>query len=88
MSGLLEMLRHNEAQTFLRNAEFVRSLPDSPEKLDAARRQIHWAMYRAALRQITEDERQRILSILAPCCPGLLVSDLPAPFPFPSDPTG
>jgi hypothetical protein len=71
MSELLDILRCNEARTFIRNAEIVREYPDCPERADAAREQVHRAMYRSALGQVTEDERVQILAILRPCCPDM-----------------
>jgi len=88
MGALLDILRHNEAQAFICNAEIVRAAPDSPEKTDAATRQIHWAMYRAALGQITREERNRILSILGPCCPELFAYVPPLPSPVSQDGCG
>ena len=69
MGALLDLLRRNEAQTFIRNAQIVRGYPACEQKVQAAREQIHRAMYRSALGYITLDERDCILSILAPCCP-------------------
>ena len=45
-----------------------------PDRAKEAERQIHAAMYRFALGQITEDERRCILGILRPCCPEMFVS--------------
>jgi hypothetical protein len=49
VSRLLDLLRRNEAQTFIRNAEIVREYPDCLARTDAARWQVHHAMYRPAL---------------------------------------
>jgi hypothetical protein len=58
------------------------------EKAEAAKQQMHWAMYRTALGQITLDERDRILSILAPFCPDLFVAPLSLPSSFHYDQRG
>ena len=41
-------------------------------------------MYCLALGRITEDERQRILDILQPCCPGLFAASAWANRPQPA----
>jgi len=58
----------------LRNAHVTAQSDGGPERKHEAIRQVHLAMYRFALGQITEDERQRLLSILRPCCPEVFVS--------------
>jgi len=52
------------------NARLTAAATDSPERTDEAKRQVHQAMYRFALGEITEEERQQILTLLKPCCPG------------------
>lgn len=58
----------------LRNAHVTAQSDGGPERKHEAIRQVHLAMYRFALGQITEDERKRLLSILRPCCPEVFVS--------------
>jgi hypothetical protein len=82
------ILRRNEVQTSIHNAEIVREYPDSPERTDAAREQVHRAMYRAALGQITENERTQILAILTPCCPDFFSYPLTPIARLPEDDSG
>jgi hypothetical protein len=74
MGELSDTLRRNEALAFLANAVLVAEYPDGQEKIDAARQQIHVAMYRAALGQITPGEKEQIFAILAPLCPELFAA--------------
>ena len=74
METLSTILRHNDVETVLRNARLTLDWPDGEEKRAEAERQIRMAMYRAALGQISNDERDRILDILRPCCPALFTS--------------
>jgi hypothetical protein len=55
----------------LKNARLTVARSDDPECAQEAERQIHQTMYRFALGQITGQERERILSLLRPCCPGI-----------------
>jgi hypothetical protein len=67
----------------LANASLTRDAPDDRERTAEAARQIHQAMYRFALGQISEAERTRVLQILRPCCPEIFVTpasrDVPSP---------
>jgi hypothetical protein len=58
----------------LRNARITAQCDNTPERRDEAIRQVHLAMYRSALGQITADEREQILAILRRCCPEVFVS--------------
>lgn len=69
------ILRHNDVETALRNARLTRDWPDGEEKRAEAERQLRMAMYRSALGQISDQERDRILAILRPCCPELFSGD-------------
>ena len=71
---LRDMLRQNDLQTMLENARLTAAAPASRERMEEASRQIHQTMYRAALGQVTEEERRTILTILRPCCPEMLYS--------------
>lgn len=51
------------------NATLTRNASDSLDQAKEAERQIRMAMYKSALGQITEQEKQHILDILHPCCP-------------------
>jgi len=52
----------------LRNARITVECDDGAEKRKEAIRQVHLAMYRTGLSQITAEEREQILAILRPCC--------------------
>jgi hypothetical protein len=79
-SGLHDTLRRNEVEMLVHNARLTRDWPDCQEKLDEASRQAHMALYKHALQEISDEERDCILEILRPCCP-----DLFAPVAPPSD---
>ena len=51
------------------NARFTRNWPEAAEKRLEAERQVHMAMFRRALGEISGDERDGILAILRPCVP-------------------
>jgi hypothetical protein len=68
--GLRYILRRNDVRTLLANARLTAAAADGPERTEEARRQIHKAMYRFALGEITDEERRQILTLLEPCCPG------------------
>ena len=82
-------------ETMLRNARITAQWDDGPERRDEAIRQVHLAMYRSALGQITADEREQILAVLRPCCPEIFVSprrgtpafSIPEPFAEAIEPT-
>ena len=74
-------MTQNEVQTTLRNASLVLAWPDGDERRAEAERQVRMAMYRAALGQISEEVKGRILGILFPLCPDLFVSHIPAAKP-------
>jgi hypothetical protein len=59
-------------------AAIVRAQPASAERTAAAERLVRTAMFKFALRRITEDERQRILHTLEPCCPELFAASASA----------
>ena len=79
MAELPSLLRHNEWQVMLRNAHLICASPDSLERTTAARELIYRAMYKAALKQITDDERRQLLTILRPCCPDLFYTTMTSP---------
>ena len=66
--GLRNILRRNEVRTMIANARLTAAADDSPERTEEAKRQIHKAMYRFALGEITEEEPRQILTLLEPCC--------------------
>ena len=69
--GLRDTLRHNAVKTMLENARLTAAADESTERSEEAQRQVHQAMYRFGLGQITEEERRQILALLKPCCPGI-----------------
>ena len=71
--SLHEILRHNDVETILHNARITAECADAEERRKEAIRQVHVAMYRAGLSQITAEEREQILTILRPCCPEVFV---------------
>lgn len=79
--SLRDTLRHNDVETMFANARFTAAANESAERSEEARRQIHQAMYRFGLGQITEEERRQILVLLEPCCPGIFFR-----FPIADDP--
>jgi hypothetical protein len=58
----------------LDNARLTVAAGVGPNRAKEAERQIHAAMYRFALGQITDEERGQILAILQPCCPEMFFS--------------
>ena len=72
--SLHEVLRHNDVETMLRNARITAQCDDGAEKRQEAVRQVHLAMYRAGLSQITAEEREQILEILRPCYPEVFIA--------------
>jgi len=70
---LHEVLRHNDVETMLRNARITAQCHDGSERRLEAVRQVHLAMYRAGLCQITVEEREQILEILRPYCPEVFI---------------
>ena len=72
--SLHEVLRQNDVETMLRNARITARCDDGAEKRQEAVRQVHLAMYRAGLSQITAEEREQILMILRPCCPEVFIA--------------
>ncbi len=77
MEALSAIVRRNEVETMLQNARLTRDWPDGDEQRGEAERQVRMAMYRSALGQISDEERERILTILRPCCPEICVSAAP-----------
>ncbi len=70
----------------LSTTTLTREHPDSIKRTEEARRRVRMAMYYAALGQITQEKKKRILDILRPCCPEIfftppLVDDQPGAFP-------
>ena len=59
-------------------AALVRAQPACQERTEAAERLVRAAMFKFALREITEDERQRILETLEPLCPELFTASVAA----------
>lgn len=59
-------------------AALIGTQPACAERTEAAQRLVRAAMFKFALRQITEDERQAILDTLAPCCPELFTASVAA----------
>ena len=55
----------------LDNARLTAAAAENAERCEEAQRQVHQAMYRFGLGQITEEERRQILALLEPCCPGI-----------------
>jgi len=74
---LSSIVRHTEVDAMLQCARLTRDWPDAAEKCPEAERQIRMAMYRRALGEISDEERNSILSLLAPCCPDLFVAAMP-----------
>ena len=68
-SDLSAVLRHAEVKAIFNNANLIRNSADSPDQAAEAERQIRMAMYKFALGQMTQEEKQQILGILQPCCP-------------------
>jgi len=62
----------------LDHATLICAQPASLERTEAAERLVRTAMYKFALRQITEDERWQILDCLRPCCPELFAASVPS----------
>ena len=79
--SLRDTLRHNDVKTMLENARLTAASADNAERSEEAQRQIHQAMYRFGLGQITDEERRQILVLLEPCCPGIFFR-----FPTADDP--
>ena len=79
MEDLSAIVRSNEVETLLRNARLTRDWPDSDQKFQEANRLVRIAMYKAALGQVSGEERDRILEILRPCCPELFTAVVPLP---------
>ena len=77
MESLFSLVRRNEVETMLENARLARDWPDVEERRTEAERQIRALMYRSALGQIDDEERDRILAVLAPCCPYLFLAAIP-----------
>ena len=69
--SLRDTIRHNDVKTMLANARLTAAADESTERSAEAQRQVHQAMYRFGLGQITEQERRQILALLEPCCPGI-----------------
>ena len=69
--SLRDTIRHNDVTTMLENARLTAAAKESTERFEEARRQVHQAMYRFGLGQITEQERRQILVLLEPCCPAI-----------------
>jgi predicted RNA-binding Zn ribbon-like protein len=59
-------------------AALVRAQPASAGRTAAAERLVRTAMFKFALRQLTDDERRRIQVILEPCCPELFTASVAA----------
>jgi hypothetical protein len=70
-------LRQREVEAMLDNAKLTHDAPEGPEKAEEAKRLVRTAMYKFALSQITEEEKQRLLTILRPCCPDVFVTPPP-----------
>jgi len=68
-SDLPAILRHAEVKAMFDNATLIRNTPDSLDQAKEAERQIRMALYKFALGQITEQEKQQIIDLLHPCCP-------------------
>ena len=58
----------------LHNARITAGCDDAEARRKEAIRQVHVAMYRAGLSQITAEEREQILMILRPCCPEAFIA--------------
>ena len=67
------ILRQRDVRTMLDNASLIRESRDGQQRAEQAKRLIFVAMYRSALGQISEAERQRILDVLRPCCPEIFL---------------
>jgi hypothetical protein len=74
METLSAIVRRIEAEAMLQSARLTRDWPNGEEKRAEAERQVRMAMYRSALGQIFDEEREHILAILRPCCPDLFTS--------------
>lgn len=77
MEPLSAMVRRNDVETMLDNARLTRDWPIGEEQRAEAERQVRMAMYRSALGQITNEERQRVLDILRPCCADIFACPAP-----------
>lgn len=80
---LRDALRARRVQARIADAEFIRDYPDSPERREEAERHVRDAMYECTLGHITDDERARILHILAfavPPLPDFLAKSEQAPW--------
>lgn len=77
MESLSAIIRRNDVEMTLRNARLTADWPDGDEKRAEAERQLRMAMYRAALGQISGNERDRIVAILRPCCAELCHTEPP-----------
>ena len=66
---LSAVLHRNNFETMLYNARITHDWPDCQQKLDEASRQAHAALYRHALQEISDEERDMILDVLRPHCP-------------------
>jgi hypothetical protein len=77
LEDLSAIVRGNEVETLLHNARLTRDWPDSQQRSQEANRQVRMAMYKAALGQISDEERDRILEILRRCCPELFAAVVP-----------
>lgn len=74
METLTAIVRRSEVENMLQNARLTRDWPILQEQRTEAERQVRMVMYRAALGEITEEERRQIFDILRPCCPDLFVT--------------
>ncbi len=68
-ASLRTILRQREVSAMLDAATLTGGWPNSEERCEEAQRQVRRAMYKAALEQITDQERDHILEILRPHCP-------------------
>ncbi len=75
---LAAVLHSREVELLFSNARLIHEYPDSAERERQAERQVRMVMYRAAVGEITKAERDAVITVLAPCCPGI--------FPLPDQP--
>ena len=68
----------NTMETVLGNARLTACSTDSPERTEEARRQVHMMLYESRWVGSREKEREQILAILRPCCPGDVLRFEPA----------
>jgi hypothetical protein len=68
------ILRQRDVRTMLDSASLIRESRDGQQRAEQAKQLVFAAMYRFALGQISEAERQRILDVLRPCCPEVFFS--------------